>query len=199
MIDSVYAPPKSDVRPAAIGDAMPAFYAVSQFKMTMLFMATFGLYAFYWQYKNWALYKQHERRIEGDDRDIWPIARAIFSIFFVHALLREALAYARLNNRAASCNVALVGAAMVLISIVMNVLNAFPDPSPYAEMALLGQLVLLVPLLFAYRAAQEMMNAACGDAAGKSNASIETVNLLFIVPGAILWVLLIIGLAGDVN
>lgn len=56
------------------------FYVVSIKKFTILFMATFGFYSIYWFYRNWKMSKAKYRD------DIWPVARGIFSIFFVHSL-----------------------------------------------------------------------------------------------------------------
>ena len=46
----------------------------------ILYLATFTLYATWWQYKQWRFFK------EKDNSDIMPIPRAIFTIFFLHGL-----------------------------------------------------------------------------------------------------------------
>lgn len=194
MIDSVYAPPKSDLAVSGADANAPAFYVVSPGKMMALFITTLGFYSFYWHYQNWARYKQHERRIDGDDRNIWPVARSFFSIFFTHALLREAQAYGRLNDREVSTSVSLVATAMVVLSIAINVLNKIPETSPYSNLAAMVQLGLLLPWMFAHRAATGLINDACGDPEGKSNSAYSGVNILFIVLGSLFWILVLIGL-----
>ncbi|NAW67272.1 hypothetical protein, partial [Photobacterium halotolerans] len=56
------------------------FYVVSPKKFTILFLSTLGLYSIYWSYQNWSLYKK------SVGSDVWPIARGIFDIFFLHSL-----------------------------------------------------------------------------------------------------------------
>ncbi|HFL7737668.1 TPA: DUF4234 domain-containing protein, partial [Pseudomonas aeruginosa] len=59
------------------------FFVTSLGKMSVLFLVTLGLYGVYWMYKHWkAQQPQMERRIS-------PVWRAIFGIFFFHALARR--------------------------------------------------------------------------------------------------------------
>ena len=81
MQENVYAVPESNLE---ILPESPRhmFYVVSKIKFLVLFFATFSLYGVYWNFKNWSLYKNYH------NDDIWPIMRAIFSVFFTHSLFR---------------------------------------------------------------------------------------------------------------
>ena len=70
--------------------ASPAarFYVVSKRKLTILFVATFGLYGVYWQYKLWSRFK-HAAPSDSEDAGMWPVMRAIFGVFFIHPLFGQ--------------------------------------------------------------------------------------------------------------
>ena len=61
----------------------PKFYVVSEFKFTLLFFGTLGLYQIYWFWNHWNSFKHSTKT------SMIPILRAIFSIFFTHSLTRE--------------------------------------------------------------------------------------------------------------
>ena len=51
-------------------------------RLILLSILTFGVYCYYWQYRNWVCIKERERL------SISPFWRAWFWLFFVHALLK---------------------------------------------------------------------------------------------------------------
>jgi len=59
-------------------DLNTLFYPVSLVKFTILWMMTFGAYAWYWFYKNWKYIKVH------NGSSIRPLARAIFYFIFFY-------------------------------------------------------------------------------------------------------------------
>ena len=61
----------------------PRYFPVSEGKFMTLYILSFGLYGVYWFYKNWKL---QEPKM---DKKIYPVWRAIFSIFFTHALFKR--------------------------------------------------------------------------------------------------------------
>ena len=63
-----------------------AYYPVSLPKFLILSVLTFGLFEFYWLYKNWAFIKERDRS------DILPVARAIFGVFFLYSLINDVAA-----------------------------------------------------------------------------------------------------------
>ena len=62
--------------------ALP-WFPVAPGKLTVMNVATFGLYSVYWFERQFRFQKQHF------GRDSWPLARALFSIFFVTGLARD--------------------------------------------------------------------------------------------------------------
>ena len=82
---NLYAPPASEIRGESPAGALQAhtFYVVSIPKFCVLYVATFGVYGLYWFYMHWQRY----RRGHGQHESIWPVPRALFSIFFTHALV----------------------------------------------------------------------------------------------------------------
>src|SRR5690606_20478740 len=79
VMDNIYRTPTSDVI-----DILPAtqrqFFVVSIWKLCVLFCITFGLYSLVWFYQHWKLQKQYHKT------NVIPVLRAIFSLFFTHAL-----------------------------------------------------------------------------------------------------------------
>ena len=58
-------------------------HIISLPKFIIFSIISFGIYTTWWQYKVWRYYKQKEKA------DILPVARAIFSIFFVYSLFNK--------------------------------------------------------------------------------------------------------------
>ena len=65
------------------GNQGPALFPVSEGKLLTLYLLSFGLYGVYWFYKNWKLQQP------SMDKKIYPLLRAIFSIFFAHSLFKR--------------------------------------------------------------------------------------------------------------
>jgi hypothetical protein len=187
MTDSVYAPPKADLTKVHNDDTTEAFYVVSPIKMMVLFMATLGGYQLYWHYKNWRNHQQRSVALGGTDADIWPWARMIFSIFFVHSLFREVKMLGENHQRDTDFNVGTQATMLVILMIVSTLLSRVPDSSSFAIKAQILSIILLVPTMFIYGNAQRFINVSCGDPEGASNASFTAANYIWIALGAIVW------------
>jgi hypothetical protein len=185
MTENVYAPPKANLAPVNESDAT-RFYVVSPRKFLILFFATLGMYQFYWSYKNWALYKQSTRE------SIWPVPRAIFGVFFVHALFRNVEVHNEESN--AAWDSRSNAWAVVVFLIASNVLDRLSNNSigmPYTQWL---SLLMLIPLGLSIFSAQGEFNARCGDPSGKSNNNLTAANIAWCVAGALLWILVLFGL-----
>ncbi len=104
----------------------------------LLSFLSFGLYTVYWFYKNWCFFK------DLYDWDIYPIWRAIFDIFFVHALLEQ------INDRAIekghpgiSSNLWATG--YVVISLLARILDRTLPPSLAVLSVFLPPFLFLIP------------------------------------------------------
>jgi hypothetical protein len=186
MTENVYAPPKANLAPVNESDAA-RFYVVSSRKFLILFFATLGMYQFYWFYKNWALYK----RSTGES--IWPVPRAIFGVFFVHALFRNVEAHNEEHSEA-PWDRRSNALAVVVFLLASNGLDRLSNKSigmPYTGWL---SLLILIPLGLSVLSAQGKINARCGDPSGKSNNDLTGANIGWCVAGAFLWILVLFGL-----
>ena len=76
-----YAAPKAALSHHVEGT--PDDYVVAKTKFWVLFVGTFSLYGVYWFYRQWDAQK------ERNGLNIWPIWRAVFSIFFTLLLTKR--------------------------------------------------------------------------------------------------------------
>lgn len=172
------------------GDA-PRFYVVGKKKFIVLYLATLGLYGFYWFYKQWSCYKDGSG-YESEEHKIWPIARALFPMFFTHSLFREVK---RFNQAVAALDEWESRAHATFLVIVITVSNVVDRlagksiGSPYTDLL---SLALLAPLLFFYYKAQAMINISCGDPEGAANRNFTAANYAWIVVGGLCWLLTLV-------
>lgn len=188
MSENPYAPPTSDLETAVSSDETGEFYVVSKKKFYSLFIATMGLYTVYWFYKNWSLYR------DASGEKIWPIPRAIFSIFFVHSLFRkvqEKMERSGVTYDWNSNSLAGIVVALIIISNVLDNTSAKSIGSPYTDWL---SVIILVPLVFTMHKAQLAINVSCDDAEGKSNDAFTWANYVWLTLGCMLWILAMIGL-----
>ena len=66
----------------------PLYFPVSPLKLIVLSVCTFGLYKFYWFYKNWCLIKERESSLSMQigfrDSGIMPFWRALFTVLYCY-------------------------------------------------------------------------------------------------------------------
>lgn len=110
---------------------------VSANKFIVLCIVTVGLYAIWWQYKTWRFFKQWQQS------DIWPVARALFSVFNVYQLLKEVQRFASRNTPTA---VDYNPGNLASSYIILTLLARLPDPF------WLGSIAAFTFLLPAYKA-----------------------------------------------
>ena len=196
MNESVYAPPKADLSKidAAGSDGDNAFYVVSIRKFTLLFFFTLGIYQLYWGYKNWSIYKDRCRYANTEDRNIWPIPRALFAIFFTHSLFYKVDEYATEKDRPLNWNVDSNATSLVLLLILSGICERLSTKSIGSPWTDLAWMLLLVPLYFGYRKAQRHINASCGDPQGLSNSELTGANWAWLIIGGIFCAMAIVGL-----
>ncbi|EPJ8784500.1 DUF4234 domain-containing protein [Pseudomonas aeruginosa] len=164
------------------------FFVTSLGKMSVLFLVTLGLYGVYWMYKHWkAQQPQMERRIS-------PVWRAIFGIFFFHALARR-IHRALPEERQALWSPSEDATWAVVLTVAANLISHLTDVVPALEPYSLPSLLLLLTPLIPMRNIQRQANLASGDPQGTGNSGYSGYNLLFIVLGALYWLLILIGSA----
>ena len=105
----------------------------------LLCFFTFGLYAVWWQFKVWRFLKEKE------DLDIYPVARAIFSLFFIHSLL------GRIDNEAKDkghpgINSDKYAAIYIVVAIIGRIVDRLPGPISYVTL-FIPAYIFLIPSL----------------------------------------------------
>lgn len=172
----------------------PMFYVVSPRKFTILFLATLGGYQLYWFYKNWRCFKNRSLAASASATSIWPVPRAVFSVFFIHALFREVKQHAPGNAAVAAWRQSGHATALVILILLSNVLSRLGNRFDDNFWINAASLIVLIPILFTLRGAQDMINAACGDPLGAANAQLSGANYAWIVLGLLFWLLVLFGL-----
>lgn len=197
MLEDIYAPPKADLTKYAssdTADAVPTFYVVSLRKFTVLYIMTFTMYQVFWLFKQWSNYKQQCRLEGAPDATIWPLPRALFSVFFMHSLFREVAAHAAAKMRALEWNNGSHATSLVLMLIATTVLDRLSDHGIGMPYTLILTLLLVIATFFSYRKAQTWINLSCGDPEGAGNSRFTWANYIWIVAGSIAWLLVLTGL-----
>ena len=186
MSESIYAPPEADVS-APPEEEAPRYYVVAPFKFMLLSIMTFGLYFVYWFYKNWQMIKVRD----GDDS--WPVARAIFYIFFTHSLCTDIDIRARERDPHYSWGPGTIATAFVALSVISNLIDRIVPDEYFDGPMLLATLspVLILPMILLQ--AQKAINFACRDDRGNTNRRITASNIAWIIVFAIVWIVVIIG------
>lgn len=188
MTDSYTAPVTEETR------LEPLFYVVSPRKFTILFLTTLGGYQLYWFYKNWRCFKNRMLGTSEYGATIWPVPRALFSIFFIHALFREVKQHASGNAVVAAWRQSGHATVLVILILASNVLSRLGNHFDDNFWINAASLIVLIPMLFTMRGAQDMINAACDDPAGAANAELTGANYVWIILGVIFWLAVLLGL-----
>ncbi len=183
---NVYQTPESEVEQKERADL--EFYVVAPKKFLLLFFFTLGIYRLYWFYKNWSFHK----KVTG--KRLWPVMRAIFSIFFTHSLF--ALFDQKSKEFVPDYKWSASGVATIYV--LFTVIESICDRLSWRSMGepitdIIGVLVLPVIGWSLYKA-QISANTACGDPAGERNSQLSLANYCWIGLGTLFWILFAIGL-----
>lgn len=166
-----------------VADAEQPFFVVTPRKLLLMQLGTGGLYGVYWFYGHW------KAQNAQPGRDYWPVPRAIFSIFFAHSLFAEIRRISEQRAGAApfaSSLFATIYVSAMLASWLIGQLDRF-GVSALAIQAI--ALLMIVPTTWALYRAQLAANHACGNDEGAANASLSAANFVWLVIGALLWLI----------
>lgn len=179
MTENVFATPTANLE--TVSQTTSEFYVVSERKLFILSVMSLGLYMYFWSYKHWSNYKK------ATQDDIWPWARGLLCIFFVHKLYRRADHQIRISGRSYIFDFEQWATMLVVITVVAHVVDRMSDHID--NLTVLGVWLLIAIPLRAYlmQKGQAMLNFAAGDADGSSNARFTLWNYLIMVPGVALW------------
>lgn len=188
MDNTIYDAPTADLNDAVVAPKHE-FYVVSTLKFSILFLGTFSLYSVYWFYKNWKMFKDFH------NEDIIPVARAIFSIFFVHSL------FAHVDRVIVDKDIehrwfpSLLATLFILLAIGSAVADAFSNNESSGSIADVISIVMMFPTCFILARAQIAINVSQDDERGTTNSKLGFLNYLWCALGGLIWLLAFAGLA----
>ncbi len=185
MQENYYAPPQAEVRDVPVaGAGTEEFYVVARAKFLTLFIATVGVYQIYWFYAHWRQFNEYRRT------DLWPVPRAIFSIFFAHSLNAEIDDRIKRERIPHAWSPVALATGYVVLTLASTVLSRFETLSPASD---LFTFAALVPIGWCMLGAQHAANAACGQPDGSSNRRLTFANYFWILLGTVFWLLSLTG------
>jgi hypothetical protein len=181
MTENIYAAPRANLDEHVQSDSDERFYVVSIRKMLIMSIATAGMYLAFWNFKHWSNY----RHTTGES--VWPLPRAIFSIFFTHSLFGKIAEYDTTGKRA-GWSYDRYATAVVLIYIGNTILSWFGGGS-YLITFICA--LVVIPITLLTKQAQVEANARCGDPAGSRNDKLTAANIFWCVLGSLYWLMLL--------
>lgn len=171
------------------------FFPVSEGKLITLYILSFGLYGFYWFYKNWQL---QQPKME---KKIWPVMRATFSIFFTHSLFR------RIDERAKDLNLdqkdtfnannlatLFVGAVIVSNLLDRTSMNSGMMAGMTSSKVIITSVILFLLSTYPLVKVQATVNRINDDMLGYLNHKYNVWNYLLIALGVVFWLMMGMGL-----
>ena len=172
------------------------FFPVSEGKLITLYILSFGLYGIYWFHQNW------KRQQPMMDKKIYPVWRAIFSIFFTHSLFK------RINQQAVHLplqhkfNANVLATFFVAAIVVSNVIDRFSISTDTVHSMTNNTLIITSIVLFllsAYPLAkvQATVNRINNDMLGYLNYKYSVWNVVLIILGSVSWLMLAMGLLAE--
>lgn len=187
MESNLYQAPASEIITPESNTSGLALYVVAPWKFNLLFWSTLGLYELYWNFQNWQ--NQKDTRQEK----VRPVWRALFSVFFFASLLKT------INSENEGKAKPLPVATMATLYILSYLISTISDRAA-ANMETFGALDLislaLLPVTWAVLfKAQKAINLSQGDEHGQLNNRLTLANGIWILLGAALWGLILLGLA----
>lgn len=174
------------LRRALVADAayggLAYYYPVSVTKFTVMSIATFGLYEFFWTWKCWRWAKAHGHS------DIRPFWRAAFRLFWLYSLFAEA------NGRPRGLRMppwigGVAAAAYVAWAILDALANHGRTTSPILLFSKALDFICYLPALLAVN----RLNRADGEALA-ANSKFTGLSAIALAVGALCWALVLVGL-----
>ena len=172
------------------------YFPVSEGKLITLYIMSFGLYGVYWFYMNWKLQQPKM------DKKIFPVMRAIFSIFFTHSLFKRIDRSAEHLEKKHKFNANLMATLFVAAVVVGNLLDRVSVNTGILETLsdntmIISSLVIFLLSAYPLTAVQATVNRINNDLLGYLNHQYSVWNYLLITTGSILWLMVILGLLAD--
>lgn len=160
------------------------YFSVSIKKLIILSIVSFGLYEFYWFYKNWKIVKDHEKS------KISPIGRGFFAIFYCNSLFKKIIVLAKEKGYIAKYSHSLLAIFYILFLLIGNVVSEYEFQNVFINSIWLISYLSVLPLA-------EVQNSVnfinSKDGSQVENNKFSGWEILLIVAGGLLLLLSIIG------
>ncbi len=187
----VYAAPAADLGVEVTENVDCSFFPTSITKLVVLTVVTMGLYSIYWFYKQW------KYQAGSMDKKIYPLARAIFNIFYTHSLFKRIQLAS--GERGIDSNINYT--SMATLYVVLGVISWFLDvmdgtaasASEYTNVILVAALAIAVISMYPIIFVQRKINQINNDPDGAINSRFSAYNYLVIALGVVFWALVLVG------
>lgn len=188
-MEDIYKAPKAELNVAERIETL--HFTMSTRKLWVMVFATLGLYAVFWNYYHWRSIKH----VDATESDIWPVARGIFSIFFVHGLFNRFTETCEKEGRNYHWNASFYAIVYIVFSIISNLSDRLLPTAQFSpEIIVLLTFLPLIASTYSMVEAQKAANISVGDNEGRDNSRFTALNILWIVVGIILWALYLLGM-----
>lgn len=171
----------------------PVFFPVSEGKLMAMYILSFGLYGVFWFYKNWKLQQKLM------DKKIYPVWRAIFSIFFTHALFKRIDQQAAHLEQRHKFNATALATFFVFAVIASNILDRLAVNTNMLN-GISNNTVIMISLALFFLSTyplvkvQATINRINNDMLGYLNHKYSLANYALMTIGTVLWFLVALGL-----
>lgn len=153
------------------------YFSVSTKKMVLMSILTAGLYELYWFYKNWKVVKIQE------EKKLSPFWRAIFCVIFCYSLFKRIMLSAIQKGYKTKNTHGSLAAGYIFLVIISS-----RAPSPFDLIGILS-FVPIIAVNNAIRFSNLKINPQYVE-----SAKLVRAEILFLVLGAIIWVLVVPGI-----
>ena len=187
---------QSEIQTSPPDENETPFFPVSEGKLITLYILSFGLYGIYWFHQNW------KRQQPMMDKKIYPVWRAIFSIFFTHSLFKRIDQQAVHLPQQHKFNANVLATFFVAAIVVSNVVDRLSINTDIAQSITNTTLMITSIVLFLFSAyplakVQATVNRINNDMLGYLNHKYSMWNYVLIVLGIVSWLMLAMGLLAE--
>ena len=184
---------QSKIQRKPAGENETPFFPVSEGKLITLYLLSFGLYGIYWFQQNW------KRQQPMMDKKIYPVWRAVFSIFFTHSLFKRIDQQAIHLPQQHKFNANVLATFFVAAIVVSNVIDRLSMNTDTVQSMINNTLTVTSLVLFLFSAyplakVQATVNRINKDMLGYLNHKYSVWNYVLIILGSVFWLMLVMGL-----
>ena len=187
---------QSEIQTSPPDENETPFFPVSEGKLITLYILSFGLYGIYWFQQNW------KRQQPMMDKKIYPVWRAIFSIFFTHSLFKRIDQQAAHLPQQHKFNANGLATFFVVAIVASNVIDRLSINTDIAQSITNTSLIITSLVLFLFSAyplakVQATVNRINNDMLGYLNHKYSVWNYVLIILGTVSWLILAMGLLAE--